>query len=195
MEENQSFEISKEDLGEFPIAKYEGEIVIVNDAASLKAFLNEGIEKEDVIGFDTESKPSFKRGEQNKMALIQMATKSKVYLIRVSKIGYPPALCNFIKRLPGTVVGIGLDDDWRELRRAGVNIKPKHVVDLNEFAKEKGFKSIGAKKLSALLLGFNISKKQQISNWENDELTEAQINYAATDAWICRDIYFKLIGI
>ncbi len=192
MKPTQQFEISKEELLNYPIAKYEGEVVMVEDKDSLDAFLASDLYEEEVIGFDTESKPSFKKGMQNKMALIQIATRNKVYLIRVCKLGYPSKLLSFLKNYPGTVVGIGLDDDWRELRRAGARVKPENVVDLNDFAKTKGFVSIGAKKLTALLLGFTISKKQQISNWESDTLTEAQISYAATDAWICRDIYFKL---
>lgn len=188
------FEISKEDLKNFDIVRYEEEITLVDDAKDLPEVITD-LSKEEILGFDTESKPQFKKGQPNNIALLQFATASHVYLIRVCKTGFPPILTDFFNTYPGTFVGIGLDDDWREIKRAGVDVTPQNVVDLNVLAKTKGFLSIGAKKLCALLLGFTISKGQQISNWEALELSEAQISYAATDAWICRDIYFKLLSL
>ncbi len=184
-------EISKEALKDFEIKHYEGPIVVVEDAKAITTVVRE-LQGYEMLGFDTESKPQFKKGKPNNIALLQFATPKEVYLVRVNKTGFPGPLVQFFNDYPGKICGIGLDDDWREIRRAGIEIHPKDVVDLNKMARKKGFESIGAKKLSALLLGFTISKRQQISNWEAQALSEAQIYYAATDAWICRDIYKKL---
>ncbi|MGB0166015.1 MAG: 3'-5' exonuclease [Luteibaculum sp.] len=188
------YEISKEELKDFEVKGYEGEIIIVEDRAEIAAVIDE-LRHEDFIGFDTESKPQFVKGKPNSMALLQFAGARSVYLIRVNKTGFPPELIRFFNRYPGEFVGIGLDDDWREIRKKGIDVQPKNPVDLNVLAKQKGFISIGAKKLCALLLGFTISKGQQTSNWETNELSDAQIKYAATDAWICRDLYLKISAL
>jgi len=90
-----------------------------------------------------------------------------------------------------TKIGIAPGDDMKDLAKS-IRFQPRNIIDLNKLAQENGFESIGAKKLSAMVLGFRISKAQQVSNWEADELTKAQIDYAATDAWICREIYLRL---
>ena len=89
-------------------------------------------------------------------------------------------------------VGIAIRDDLKDLKKI-YPFNEKNVIDLNVLARQLGFESIGAKKLSALVLGIRISKRQQVSNWESETLTQAQINYAATDAWICREIYLRLV--
>ncbi|TXC77035.1 3'-5' exonuclease [Luteibaculum oceani] len=193
----QLYEIQKDEIQNYPLDHYRGEIVLVDNQEGLREFYKEDIfANYDVIGFDTESKPSFKKGQVNKLALFQFATPHAVYLVRLNKIGgIPEKLASMMRNYHGTMVGISLADDWREIRKLKIDAKPECVIDLNELAMKKGFVSIGAKKLSALLLGIRISKRQQVSNWEADELSEPQMIYAATDAWICRGIYFKLLTL
>lgn len=183
--------IDKEQIKEYPLKHYEGDIVVVNTLEKLQEVFPV-ISNCSICGIDTETLPCFKKGgKQNPIALIQIATHESVYLIRLNKIGYHPLIGYFFENPYFCKVGIAINDDIKKLNHYG-KINPKNIVDLNAYCKQLGFESIGAKKLSALVLGFIISKKQQTSNWENDELTKAQILYAATDAWICREIYLKL---
>lgn len=183
--------IDKDQIKQYPTRFYDGKIVIVN---TLESFLHvfPSILQCNICGIDTETLPSFKKGEKrHPVALLQIATEECVYLIRLIKFGYSKEITEFLENPAICKVGIGCADDFYALRLYG-NIMPKNIIDLNVYCKQLGFESLGAKKLTALILGFNISKRQQTSNWENDTLTQAQIRYAATDAWVCRQIYLKL---
>ena len=144
-----------------------------------------------LIGIDTETKPSFKKGQINSVALLQIATDQKAYIIRLKSVTMGKELASIFSDETIVKVGIAVKDDLKDLKKLH-SFEEKSIVDLNVFAPKLGFESIGAKKLSALVLGIRISKRQQVSNWEQKKLTNAQIVYAATDAWICREIYLKL---
>ena len=183
--------ISKEDINLLDLDKYNGEIILVDTKEALEQACNE-IEQCAIIGIDTETKPSFKKGVMNTVALLQIATDKKAYIIRLKKVAMSQQLADIFSNESIKKIGIAVFDDIKDLRK----LKPftdKAVVDLNLLAPKLGFESIGAKKLSALVLGIRISKRQQVSNWEAQNLTQAQIDYAATDAWICREIYLKLV--
>ena len=121
-----------------------------------------------------------------------MATDEKVFLFRINKIGFHKKIIEILSSEDIIKVGIALDDDIKDLNLIS-KFKSKNILDLNKSAVKLGFKSIGAVKLSILVLGFRISKKARLSNWENDLLSKEQVNYAATDAWVCYMIYKKLI--
>lgn len=183
--------ISKEDINLLDLDKYNGEITLIDTAEALELACNE-IAQCAIIGIDTETKPSFKKGVMNTVALLQIATDKKVYIIRLKKVAMSQQLADIFSNESIKKIGIAVFDDLKDLKK----LKPftdKAVVDLNLLAPKLGFESIGAKKLSALVLGIRISKRQQVSNWEAQNLTQAQIDYAATDAWICREIYLKLV--
>lgn len=144
-----------------------------------------------VIGFDTETRPSFKKGIQHPCSLVQLAFKDEVVLFRLNKIGFPNILEEFLIHQEQKKIGIAIRDDLRQLLEFGA-FKPAAFVDLNELAPSIGFENIGAKSLTAMILGKKISKRQQVSNWEAHDLSDAQILYAATDAWICREIFLEL---
>ncbi|NMM48639.1 3'-5' exonuclease [Marinigracilibium pacificum] len=182
--------ITKEEVNELPLQAYEGEVVLLEDPKGYKEAVKE-IREYSIIGFDTESKPSFTKGIKNQIALVQLATDEKVYLFRLPKGDMPAELKKILEDPNIEKIGIGIDDDINDLRRIGV-AKPKCFLDLNKLAKKAGFHNTGARNLSAMVLGFRISKSAQTSNWERDELTDKQISYAATDAWICLKIYEKL---
>ncbi len=186
----QRLEISNDELLDFEQKHYQGPVIVINTVQELEIHF-ENLSKEDKIGFDTETRPAFKKGQYYDVALIQIATSQCVYLIRVNKIGFHPLLRSLFEDEQILKIGIGILDDLRALNKMN-EFKPASFVDLNDYCQELGYVSIGAKKLSALVLGFRISKKQQTSNWENNVLTDAQIRYAATDAWICLEIYNKL---
>lgn len=182
--------ITKQEINELPLFKYEGKVVIAANEQQIDKAIFE-IEKHDIVGFDTETKPTFRKGQFNHVALIQIAIQEKVYLLRINQIGITKTLFRFLSDDKIQKIGIALDDDLIALKRRGRFI-PAGFVDLNKIAPTLGIENIGARNLSALLLNNRISKNQQISNWENPTLTEPQIKYAATDAWICLEIYNKL---
>ncbi|BDC98140.1 3'-5' exonuclease [Persicobacter psychrovividus] len=183
-------EISKEEVNELPLTKYEGEIELITDSESLDEALKE-IEEYSVIGFDTETKPTFRRGAKNHIALIQIATEEKVYLIRVQETGVTPALEDLLSNPDIHKIGIALTDDIRGMKEIA-DILPQGYIDLATEVKAMGWKVTGARNLSAIFLKIRISKNQQTSNWEKSEYSPQQIDYAATDAWICLEIYKKI---
>ena len=186
----QRLEISNDELLDFEQKHYQGPVTIINTVQELEIHFA-SIAAERKLGFDTETRPAFKKGQYYDVALVQISTASSVYLIRINKIGFHPLLRSLFEDEGIMKIGIGILDDLRALNKMN-SFDPSSFLDLNDYCKELGYVSIGAKKLSALVLGFRISKKQQTSNWENNILTDAQIRYAATDAWICLEIYNKL---
>ena len=183
--------ITKEEISTLELDKYSGEIVLVETENALEKACAEILECT-IVGIDTETKPSFRKGQINSVALLQIATDKKVYIIRLKLVAMSKELASIFSNEDIIKVGIAVRDDLNDLKKLQA-FDEKSVVDLNVFAPKLGFESIGAKKLSALVLGIRISKRQQVSNWESAELTQAQITYAATDAWICREIYLRLV--
>jgi len=173
-----------------PLMKFEGQFVVINDLNSaIKACAK--LKKESLIGFDTETKPAFKKGQYYHVALVQLATKDMVYLFRINKIGLPDELVNLFIDPKITIAGIGIRDDIKDLQRIN-QFQPAGFVDLNEMALQLNFENIGARNFTGMFMNRRISKSQQVSNWENERLTSAQVSYAATDAWICIEIYEKM---
>ena len=183
--------ITKEYIQKLPLLAFEGVIHIVESKSELEAAIDD-LEKEKVLGFDTEKKPTFKKGEYNPTAMIQFSSITDAYLFRLNKIGYPKMLFHLMGDPNILKLGISIDDDIKELRKLR-KFQPAGFTDLNSIATEIGVKHIGVKKLAAIFLEQRISKGQQTSNWENEVLTPGQQRYAATDAWICVRIYNELI--
>lgn len=187
---NYKKEISKEELALLTHGKYTGEIVLITDKVEADKAL-QILAKCDVIGIDTEARPAFKKGQSFPVSLVQMADADKVYLFRMLETGKLPLMDEIIENRNIIKVGIAIYDDLKDIS-PNLARSAENIIDLNRYAQEKGFISIGARKLSALVLNIRISKAQQVSNWENKVLSKAQIDYAATDAWLCREIYLKL---
>ena len=184
--------ITKEELRELPLLRYEGKIKLIEDKKEIEKAIQHCREY-DLVGFDTETKPTFKKGQYHAVALVQLALKDMAYLIRVSKTGVDENLIGLFEDSNTIKLGIGLRDDIKDLQKMK-NFNDAGFLDLNEFAESLEMESIGARKLSGIFLNGRISKSQQVSNWENSRLTPAQMNYAATDAWICLDIYEKMLA-
>ncbi len=179
--------ITKEELVELPLKWFEGEIVIVEDEKTLEEAVKY-LEQQSIIGFDTETKPAFKKGVFNKVALLQLSTEERAFLIRTNKIGLPREICDILSNPDIIKPGVAIRDDikglqiWRQFTPAG-------FVELQDRAEELGIQNFSLKKLTAIACGFRISKGQQLTNWEADFLTEKQQRYAATDAWTSLEIY------
>ena len=182
--------ITKEDIQQLPLLSFEGEIVIVDNDEKCGHAISV-LRREDVVGFDTETKPAFVKGEYNPTALVQLATNEQAYLFRLNKIGYPRELFHFFEDEKITKLGISIMDDLKDLQKNRA-FTPGGFIDLNNVAKELGIQHIGVRKLAAIFLEYRISKSQQVSNWESEELTTGQQRYAATDAWICLEIHNEL---
>jgi ribonuclease D len=185
-------QITKEEINELPLQRYEGEVVLITDEASLDEALQE-IRQHPVLGFDTETKPAFKKGVVHPVALLQIAVPHKVFIIRLSYTGFTRGLSDLFADPDIRKVGISIRDDIKDLRKLsleqGVHFEADNIMELNEVASDLEVEHAGVKKLTAIFLGFRVSKSQQTSNWENPRLTEKQIRYAATDAWVCLEIY------
>lgn len=179
--------ITKEELVDMPLKWFEGKIVMVDSLWKI----NEAVRilsKEKIIGFDTETRPSFKKGVINRVSLLQLATKTHCFLFRLNKIGLPNEL-RLILSNPGIVKpGVAIRDDIKGLQDLK-EFRPEGFIELQDSAKDLGIQNFSLKKLTAIACGFRISKGQQLSNWEADELTEAQQIYAATDAWAALEIF------
>jgi len=182
--------VSPEDLRNYRVGNFEGKILLIDDLRRLDYAL-EMISDCKILGFDTETKPSFRKGKRNKVSLLQLAFDNTAILFRINKIGLPDPLIRVLSD-PGKIkAGVAVHDDIRVLQNIR-NFVPAGFIDLQKIVKEHGIESISLKKLSAIVLGFRISKSQQVTDWNADVLTEAQLKYASTDAWVCYEIYRKL---
>ncbi len=183
--------LSPEEIQKYDLSWFKGEIVVVDNPVVFSRIVKR-LRGEKVLGFDTETRPAFRKGHKNKVSLIQLASDDLACLFRINKIGLPDELVRLLAD-PGVIkVGVAIHDDIRFLKKVR-KFNPEGFIDLQGFVKDYGIKSSGLKKLTAIVLGFRISKRQQVTDWEANELSEAQQVYAATDAWACREIYNKLI--
>ncbi len=182
--------ISKEDIERLPGFHFEGKIVTINtpeQAEQVAQFLL----TQKVLGFDTETRPSFRKGSSNKVALLQISTANEAFLFRLGATGLPLSLKQVLSRAIPLKIGVGITDDIRYLRKLS-EFNASGFVELQNFVVKYGIEDKSLKKLSAIVLGIKVSKSQQLSNWENPILTEAQQRYAATDAYVCLQIFNKL---
>ena len=184
--------ISKEQVAELPIGRYPGEVVLVTGAVELERALAE-LRHERVLGFDTETRPSFRPGESHPPALVQLAGARAVYVLQLRHFGRSAAIASFISQVLGgeaLKVGVSVADDLKALKNV-MPFEERNVLDLGIAAKRAGVKQSGVRNLAAMFLGFRIPKGQKTSNWAAVHLSPAQILYAATDAWACRELYLK----
>ena len=146
-----------------------------------------------IIGFDTETRPCFTQDQPRYgVALLQLSGPEKAFLFRINKIGMHRRLCNILANPKIMKVGAAVHDDIRGLQKHRQFV-PAAFVDLQKIVWEWGIRDKAVKKMSAIILGYRISKTQQLSNWEAETLSESQCRYAATDAWVCREMYLKLM--
>ena len=186
-----NFTINREELNELPIGGWEGETILVDKPEDVESAI-QAINKETIIGIDTETRPAFKKGVVYHISLIQIATRDCTYLFRINHVGLSDGLIKLFESEEIMKVGIDLNYDINLLQRVK-RFTPRNVIELNSYCTQKGFLVMGLRKLSALILGIRISKRQQTSNWEAETYTPAQIRYAATDAWACRALFVRLI--
>jgi ribonuclease D len=184
--------ITNEELNELPLGAFEGNVVVVSDKENLKSVFEE-VSSFKHIGFDTETKPVFVKGQRNKVALMQIALPEKVFLIRMKATGITPEMIGFLENENIQKIGVGIRDDIKAIQVLK-RFKPAGFVELTNLTKQAALEVESVKKLTGLVLGFRISKSAQTSNWEAERLDQKQVSYAATDAWVCLQIYQRLLG-
>lgn len=187
-----SASISKEELNELPIRAFDGPIYVVDSPAKVADAVTY-LSKTKLIGCDTETRPNFKKGQRNRVALLQLSDDKRCFLFRLNMIGLPVEVASILQRSDIKKVGAAIRDDIAALQKL-TPFTPNGFIDIQKMVDAYGIEAKSLKKMSAIVLKFRISKSQQLSNWESAELTHAQQLYAATDAWVSREIYIQLIN-
>jgi ribonuclease D len=181
--------LSPEEVNQLPIRRYEGEVRLVETADEAEhAAADFALER--VVGFDTETRPAFRPGQSYPPALAQIATARTVYLFPLLRMDFASVLVPLLSSHKTVKAGVGLADDLRQLQKLFA-LTPAAMIDLGGVARRHGLEKSGVRTLAALFLGFRIPKGAKTSNWATPRLTAQQITYAATDAWVCRELYVK----
>ncbi len=183
--------ITKEEINALPLASFSGDIQVITDVKNIPRTFDL-LSEHEVVGFDTETRPSFHKGQHYHVSLLQLATPKQVFLIRLNQTGLTKEIISFLENDEILKAGIGLRDDIKALQKLK-RFHPDGFVELSSIAKSKGLQVESVKKLAGLILGFRISKSAQTSNWEAENYTDKQITYAATDAWVCLKLYHSLM--
>lgn len=181
--------ISREDLANLPIRRYEGEVCVVAEPHDVARALAD-IRQETVVGLDTETRPAFRKGEVHLPCLVQVATARTVYLFQLRRVDASHAIAEMLGEPHILKVGVALADDLRSLKKV-FPFAEKSVLDLGIVARRAGFGQTGVRNLAGLFLGIRIPKGAKTTNWAVTHLTQQQIVYAATDAWVCRELYLS----
>lgn len=182
--------ITKEEISLLEIEEFLGRIIVIDtekDSDKAVSYLS-GFK---AVGFDTETRPSFKKGTRYKISLMQISTDEACFLFRLNRIGIPQSLEDFLVNDEILKIGLSLRDDFGAMRKR-TDIKPANFLDLQNYVGQFGIEDASLQKIYAILFDKKISKGQRLSNWEADVLTEQQKKYAALDAWACLKIYNQL---
>jgi ribonuclease D len=181
--------ITREEIADLPIRRYEGEVVLVDTAADRDRAMADLLH-ERVAGFDTETRPAFQKGQSYLPCLAQVATARSVYLFRLAHANHSAELSALLEA-PGIVKsGVAIADDLRQLK-ALFAFEEKRIVDPGIVARRNGLAQTGLRNLAAIFLGIRIPKGNRTSNWAAQRLNAAQVTYAATDAWACRELFLR----
>ena len=183
--------MTKDEINCLEVRSYEGPVHLVRTQKALNRAV-EVLCKEPVIGFDTETRPAFKKGVSYPPSLLQMASKDDVFVFQLQHLDFPGKLLGVLEDAGIVKSGIALAYDIKELRALS-GFDPGGFVDIAEHARCCGIPHYGLRGMTAFLLGFRISKNSQVSNWARNDLTKSQLKYAATDAWVGRELYLHMV--
>ncbi len=185
--------VSPEEIGALELASFPGTIEVIDTDGEAFHRALRYLKRQRVLGFDTETRPTFTPEQHaNGTALLQLSGNGKAFLFRLQTLGLPRPLASILANPSIIKVGAATLDDVRGLQKL-TKFVPKGFVDLQNIVWEYGIRDKSVKKMTAIILGVKISKAQQLSNWEAERLSESQQRYAATDAWVCREMYLKLM--
>jgi ribonuclease D len=181
--------ISPKDMNALPIRRYEGPVHIVEGRADLQHAMQD-FSQESIVGFDTETRPAFRPGETYLPSLVQFATANAVYLLQVQQPDLFGAMREILSSQAIIKAGVSVNDDVRNLKKVFA-FDERSMVDLGVVAKRYGLKQTGVRNLAGMFLGTRVPKGAKTTNWAARRLTPRQIAYAATDAWVCRELYLR----
>lgn len=183
--------IDKLSLAKLPCASFGKDVIVIDNVEDVDSAIDE-LEEAAILGFDTETKPAFRKGVVNKVSLMQLSTSDKCFLFRLNKIGFHERLIKLLENPAQLKVGLSLRDDFHNLNKLR-KLEPAGFIDLQKYVKEFHIADSSLTRIHAILFGERISKGQRLSNWEADTLTDSQKNYAALDAYVCIRIYKHLV--
>lgn len=182
-----SKKITKEQIALLPVEVFKKRIIVIqslNEAEKAVSFLSHF----QTVGFDTETRPSFKKGTTHKVALMQISVEDTCFLFRLNLIDMPDCLAGFLMNADIAKIGLSLKDDFNAMRRR-TDLSPAGFFDLQNYVGKFGIEDVSLQKIYAIIFSKKISKGQRLTNWEADILSEAQKKYASLDAWACLKIY------
>lgn len=182
--------ITREAINELPIRSYQGQVILVTSDDELAPAIEE-IRKETLLGFDTETKPVFRPGVSHPPALVQLAGESCAWIFQLRNLKKLNLLYSLFANARILKAGVALADDLKKLKELH-DFKPAGFTEVGDLARKLGYTQTGLRTLAGLVLGFRVSKREQRSNWARTQLTTSQITYAATDAWVSRELYLGL---
>lgn len=185
--------LTREEINQLPIIRHTGATHVVNERDQLPSAMSK-LRQYPILGFDTETRPSFRKGEHYLTSLLQLATPDEVYIFQLQRLGPPEELWRLLADPNVIKAGVAVHDDIRELQRLR-EFEPAGFVDLGDIARQAGLQTHGLRNMSANLLGFRITKGAQRSNWAAHELTARQTTYAATDAWVSRELFVRITSL
>ena len=184
--------IDKQTVNQMPLVTFPGQIHVIDAISQVKSAVR-ALRTSASVGFDTETRPCFRRGERHNVALLQLSTLDDAFLFRINKTGIPQPLKEYLEDESCTKIGLSTTDDFHQLTRV-CDVHPAGFIELQQLVKQYQITEMGLQKIYAILFQQKISKGQQLSNWEAQHLTEAQQRYAAIDAWACLRIYNHLLA-
>lgn len=185
--------IDKEEINKLEMLKFQGNIHLITDVEEAIKVAKK-LSSESILGFDTETRPSFKKGESYDVALLQLSTENDAYLFRLNKFKFPQEIADLLADKKIVKAGVAVRDDIKSLQKL-LPFKEESFCELADFAKELEVKNFGLRALCAIFLNYRLSKRAKITNWEQPQLTQAQIHYAACDAWVGLQIYKQMMSV
>ncbi len=185
--------ITPSEIEKLEFASFPGQIQVIDSLGKDFSRAIAYLRSQKIIGFDTETRPCFTPNQPRYgVSLLQLSGPGKAFLFRLKSVGMHKRLCGLLSDKKIVKVGAAIHDDIRGLQKIN-DFVPEGFVDLQKIVSEYGIRDKSVKKMTAIILGLRISKTQQLSNWEAENLSESQCRYAATDAWVCREMYLKLM--
>jgi ribonuclease D len=185
--------ISPEEINALPILQYKGSVHLIDTDSDLEIAIGV-LEKECTLGFDTETRPSFKKGKINPTSILQLAGEQHVYLFQLSKLSKTEDLFHLLSSQSIQKAGVAIAEDIKRLQEI-TPYTAQSFWEISTLAQKMGIKHMGLRSLAAILLHGRVAKTLQTSNWANNTLTQKQISYAATDAWVSRELFLKLVAL
>jgi 3'-5' exonuclease domain protein len=183
----------KKSIAELPTVTFPGKtVVVMSESEAEKAV--DFLLSNDILGVDTETRPSFKKGESHMVSLLQVSTSNICFLFRLNHIGITPAILRLLENTTVPMVGLSLHDDMLSLHKR-VGFTPGNFIDLQDLVGELGIEDLSLQKLYANLFHKKISKRQRLTNWDSDVLNDKQKAYAALDAWACINLYKEILRL